>query len=453
MAPESKFSRRRRKVLALAPAVVASPIASSAHANADDSGQLARWLRTSAQPIHEYSSAAARLAERLVDVRVVGIGEGTHGTHEDFAFKAALIVELARTGTIDTVAFEASRRAGVALNDFVAAKSADSAAAAMRKGLYSIWHCKEVEQLLVSLRTLAQSRQRPIQIVGLDVQAAANDTSFALSSAAKLGLLDLELERDLAGLSSASHPGKAVAAMQSEEHARVRRALKGLALALSAQRDFNADAEGGFLAAVAAEHGFELLLTSHADTVADASASMIAVRDRGMAAIALEVARKGSVAIWAHNGHVDRQTPMALGALPMGYHLDKSLGPAYAVVKFAWADGSIHAIDMRAAMGASATSRPSFRVFRAPNNRPGSIGRILLDAGLGDTWIDLRALPNVGWAQEFLARSVTWSSIGYAFDERAWELAGSHPSHPVGRGTDVVVFFPVISPSHRFEAL
>jgi hypothetical protein len=50
---------------------------------------------------------------------------------------------------------------------------------------------------------------------------------------------------------------------------------------------------------------------------------------------------------------------------------------------------------MRAAMGASATSRPSFRVFRAPNNRPGSIGRILLDAGLGDSWIDLRALPNV----------------------------------------------------------
>lgn len=180
---------------------------------------------------------------------------------------------------------------------------------------------------------------------------------------------------------------------------------------------------------------------------------MIAVRDRGMAAIALEFARKGSVAIWAHNGHVDRQTPMALGALPMGYHLDKSLGPAYAVVKFAWADGSIHAIDMRAALGASATSRPSFRVFRAPNNRPGSIGRILLDAGLGDTWIDLRALPNVGWAQEFLARSVTWSSIGYAFDERAWELAASHSSRPVDRGTDVVVFFPVISPSHRFEAL
>lgn len=413
---------------------------------------LAQWLRASAQGIHDFPTAAARLADRLGDARVIGIGEGTHGTHEDFAFKTALILDLATRGAINTVAFEINRRAAVALDDFVDGKTAEDAAAAMRKGLYSIWRCKEVEQLLVSLKILGKSRGRPIRIVGVDVQDTANDTSSALSAAARLGLLDPAVERDLSALSSSTRPSKTVSEMLPAQRASVRQAFAALAQSLSRQRNVAADAESGFLAATAAEHGFELLLTMNMDASASPSTSSIAVRDRGMAAVALHAARKGRLAIWAHNGHVDRQTPMGSGALPMGYHLDRSLGSAYCVVKFAWADGFLHAVDMRSAMGASATARASFQVFRARNDRPDSIGRIFVDAGLGDCWVDLRELPNADWAQEFLARPVAWSSIGYAFDERAWELAPSHPRFPLGRSTDVVVFFPFISPSQRFDA-
>lgn len=57
----------------------------------------------------------APIVAKFNSARVIGVGEVTHGTHEDQAFKVALIKELVRVGAIDTLALEANRVAGTGL--------------------------------------------------------------------------------------------------------------------------------------------------------------------------------------------------------------------------------------------------------------------------------------------------------------------------------------------------
>lgn len=439
------MNRSRRNMLAsgLATCAVALDVASASEGTVSSESNLSTWLKASAHPIGLDSAAGVALAIR--EARVVGIGEGTHGTHEDFSFKAAIILELARDGSLGTLAFEASRRAGAALDAFVLGQgSSTSALDAMRQGLYRMWHCVEVVELLNELRKINKSKSARVRIVGIDVQDFTNDASAALSAAYKLGILDTRAERAVGRIIQSSHPQAAARNMGLEEIRDVRSALSDLSVRLRSRQDSDEFSYKGHLISLAALHGFEYAIAAASRVLKDNDP--IAVRDRGMAEIVLALSGRQKVALWAHNAHVDRETPIGPGASPMGEHLSNSLGADYAVVKFAWSDGCVHARDARAHLS-NDLAQSGFRRFRVRNDRPGSIGRLLLDARLDRCWIDLRSLPEAEWAREFLTLPMSWGSVGMTFDERSWHLSGSHPKWPIGRSTDVLVYFPVVTPS------
>src|SRR3546814_16193985 len=88
-----------------------------------DLHSILEWIRS-----HGHALAATdptpddlrSLATALGSPRVIGIGEITHGTHEDLAVKSALIRALIERGDIDCLVFELNRRVGERLQRFVA---------------------------------------------------------------------------------------------------------------------------------------------------------------------------------------------------------------------------------------------------------------------------------------------------------------------------------------------
>jgi hypothetical protein len=171
-------------------ALLGAALPSSAHAqrapdrlaNADEAAALA-WLKKSAQTLTSEQPAAAELKPllaRLGGARIVGVGEATHGTHEDFAFKAALIKALASAGRINAVAFITGYQSGRRLDAFVAGGPGTAVEALRESGLPPAWMTGEVADLLDWLRGWNAAGKDRIRVVGVDVQDALRDTHAAL---------------------------------------------------------------------------------------------------------------------------------------------------------------------------------------------------------------------------------------------------------------------------------
>src|SRR3546814_631571 len=122
------------------------------------------------------------LATALGSPRVIGIGEITHGTHEDLAVKSALIRALIERGDIDCLVFELNRRVGERLQRFVAPGSTetDPVAAVREAPVYTVWHTRELADLLDWIREWNAGAAHPVRIVGVDVQDVSHDLDDAL---------------------------------------------------------------------------------------------------------------------------------------------------------------------------------------------------------------------------------------------------------------------------------
>jgi erythromycin esterase-like protein len=82
----------------------------------------------------------------------VGLGEATHGTHEDFAFKAALIKALVTAGRINAVAFETNYHGGRRLDAFIRGGPGTAADALRDSRMSQFWITQEIADLLDWLR-------------------------------------------------------------------------------------------------------------------------------------------------------------------------------------------------------------------------------------------------------------------------------------------------------------
>src|SRR5687768_4763993 len=84
------------------------PVRSGPH----DPNHPASWLGNHAiviqAPENPTDAELAPVLEWIGSSRIVGLGDGTHGTHEFYEIKRRLIEELVRAGGVQAVLFEAS---------------------------------------------------------------------------------------------------------------------------------------------------------------------------------------------------------------------------------------------------------------------------------------------------------------------------------------------------------
>jgi erythromycin esterase len=413
---------------------------------------VASWLKRHARPLASTAPSAAELQpviDRLKGARIVGIGEATHGTHEDFAFKVALIKALAGSGRINAIAFEIDFLAGRRLDAYVTGGSGTAADAMRAAGLFSFWMTNEVADLLDWLRAWNSTGKGPIHIVGIDVQDALRDTDFALglletyepSAAAILrdtwkDLLTAESRQRrfndvVRSWSTSQWEGAYVAAQVLED------LLARPTDRLRQAPEFN-DARNAARAARLGLYAAESEVAGGATSEGPGrwqSRRDIAVGEH-LLAFAAPPAR---VAVWAHDAHLARGAflPLDSSAYNTGDLLADRLGSAYQVVGFAWRRGAFHA--MTADVSGHVDAAGSLKAWRE-QLPAGSLGALLARAG-ERYWVDLAALPQTAWSK-------AWRTVPYERGWRTYAVGGAPvPPLPLAHGIDVLVFFDTITPS------
>src|SRR3546814_2015602 len=97
-------------------------------------------------------------------------------------------------GDIDCLVFELNRRVGERLQRFVAPGSTetDPVAAIREAPVYTVWHTRELADLLDWIREWNAGAAHPVRIVGVDVQDVSHDLDDALH---RLKAIDAGTER------------------------------------------------------------------------------------------------------------------------------------------------------------------------------------------------------------------------------------------------------------------
>lgn len=141
------------------------------------------WLTHNAYPLRTTdlstdTSDLAPLRTMLANAQVVGLGDGTHGTHEFFTVKLRLIDTLVRELGFDVVAFEGPFAGMNELNEYVQGGNGDPRALLhdlVATYRYLFWNNEEILAVVEWMRDYNLHRgDRPaIEIAGADVYGQA----------------------------------------------------------------------------------------------------------------------------------------------------------------------------------------------------------------------------------------------------------------------------------------
>lgn len=336
--------------------------------DAHDEAAARAWI---AKVGHRFDPAAPLpadrepLVDRLKGAKVIGIGEVTHGTHNDQAFKAELIKALVRAGAVDMLAIECNRAAGAGFDRYVIAGDGDPAALLRSPSFFATWRDDEFAGLLVWLRAWNQVAAAPIHMVGIDNQDAGVDAALALA---------LVRRHDPA---TADRLARQLGTMLGEPGGRPPR-YADWAMSSDASRYLPAQDAAGSLRALladppadwrtdpdlpdareAAERAWEGLKIFERDykgatPPSDTDMEYAARRDGFMAQSLTRVAGAAHVALWAHDLHV-MWSPWgkSAGAANLGTFLRRTYGDGYRSVGFSWSSA---AASVRHEVSPSATS-------------------------------------------------------------------------------------------------
>jgi erythromycin esterase len=434
-----------------------------APATAEEEAAAVEWLKVAGvvfDPSAYNSSTLAPLADRLGSARIVGIGEATHGSHQDQAFKAELIKALVKSGKISVLLLEANRDAGEQFDRYVRFGEGDPVEALRAGSFFRIWKNDEFAGLLIWLSNWNKGAANKVKIVGIDCQDPGRDSGVALELMAAHDPAAAAQFR--AGMGSLVPGVRFVDWLQKVERSEFDTAMANSVLLTTwfDSAPAAARADPGFArarsAATTARQAFVTFELDRDD--ADKSKmdpAYFARRDRFMAENALATLAAGErAALWAHDLHVMGDLPAfvrELGFVTLGAGIRDRLGSDYVAVGFTWSTGAFHsntAADEAAI--SKPTSIPELEVFTLPNNRKGELGSIFDRTGAQAMWIDLANLPAdpvlQGWSQRPYWRG--WA--GARVFPAKWQVAdpetGDVPGD-VASGHDVIVWFQTISPT------
>lgn len=350
------------------------------------------WLRTSAIAIGAPNAFTAMDAA-LDGVRVVALGEATHGQHEAFELKRAWTMHLVRDKGFRYVAYEASASRTRLCEDYIAGRSHDRRAA-MRGFDMLIWDVEENAALLDDLRAWnkAAGPDDQVHFFGVDAQ----DGHAVEARMTEL----LTPYPDLSARIKSMRP-RAEAAVQAHFQGD-RRSLDSVQVEVERLR---AEIERATVSdpqrAVIAVHTRELCayFTQYGSPGG---------RDRAMGELLLlQLAHQDSTArcvLWAHNGHVQKSALTYLNSeeLASGGHLRTALGEAFYSVGFTFGTGTFQA------NAPDSTGRWGFKRYTHEHIVEGSLEWQLGQVNAADHFIDLRSAPKDEVVQQ-------WLTTGHGF--------------------------------------
>jgi erythromycin esterase len=182
MPDQNSISRRESLGLAIAAGAVvgggavfapAQRVLAGGGGSGGGEGQtLAEWIDRRAVALTTLDpSASSRelrpLARILGDAQVVGLGESTHGTYEQFRLKHRVTRFLIEELGVRLLCWEESWGSGVAIDRYLARGEGDLDAL-LREGA-SVWRSQEMRELLRWVRGFNRGRRDKVRFVGTDL--------------------------------------------------------------------------------------------------------------------------------------------------------------------------------------------------------------------------------------------------------------------------------------------
>jgi erythromycin esterase len=389
----------------------------------DEVKTVTNWLKERAIPLVSVRAGAGfddlrPLESILKDVRVVGLGEATHGTREFFQFKHRMLEFLVKKMGFTVFAIEASYPACWNVNDYVLNGKGDPAAALASQGFWT-WDTNEVTDMIAWMREYNKTapEDRKVRFLGYDIQHLGRVMTVV---AAYLERLD----RNAVPMAKAALEPlidmKRVMALRDagpEERAKIKAAYDGLLAFIAFNRTPYVRGSSAAEYEEVMQHIRVVgqFFNSYSVTPATPAEAARLSRDFYMAdniwQLMQTLGPDTKMAVWAHNAHVSRGD---MGETPaMGAYLKQFFGDAYYALGFAFDKGAFQSCDMDSARNSSeGCVLTEFTVGAAPE---GSVDAFLAKAGIPNYIVDVKWAPRDPTIAKWLATEMPMRSIGSGY--------------------------------------
>lgn len=392
--------------------------------NRDEIEAITKWIHQWSLPLKSVTAGVgfddlAPLKSLLTDVRIVALGEATHGSREFFQVKHRMLEFLVKEMGYTVFAIEASFPACNNINEYVLEGKGDPASALASQGFWT-WDTNEVSDMITWIREYNQTapQGKKVLFVGYDIQHLERALQEGVdylerydTEMVPTAKTALEPLADYEGIRELRKPEN------KQQLEKIRTAYEKLVakltfdrnrfIRLSSVREFewvmqNIRVMGQYFSAYTAD-------------MRDIKAYEKVSRDLFMAeniAYWLRILEPGTkMVVWAHNGHVKAGK---LGMLPsMGAYLREWYGDTYYALGFSFNQGGFQSCDLAAAQRTSAGC--ILKAFTLGPAKEGTADWFFAQAGIPNFVLDIRSASIGPVLVKWLDSPLTMRSIGSGF--------------------------------------
>lgn len=129
------------------------------------------------------------IVNTIKDNKIIGLGEGTHGTKEFNQIRSEITKKLIQNHQFNKVIFETAYGDMYYMNQVI--NSEDNIREAMKKYLLRMWQSDEIEELFTWIRTYNKTHKRGIEVSGFDHNFLANSARILVTELKNLEGVDI----------------------------------------------------------------------------------------------------------------------------------------------------------------------------------------------------------------------------------------------------------------------
>jgi erythromycin esterase len=399
-----------------------------------------QWFAAARQPFDAAQPRSAMRPELLECFRgaqVVGIGEASHGTHEDVLFKAELVLALVDAGLVDTLYLEANHAGAAQIDAHVHGAGDDTRQAVRDAPIFRVLKTEAFVACIEGLRARAR-RGVAVHVVGIDCQDSARDADLALR---RLALRDAQAADEFRA-QLAPITGAAAAAVRHPDLVRsllLKTMDECSAVLERLEQACGADEEAAQAARRARQGLVAMRIEAKDARDEDFDWDSFSWRDRYMAENILAHGSRG--VFWGHNFHVAGGSPRGQleGYEPTGSVLRRKLEWRYRTVLFDYGTARISVVVPPSDDAPPDATQPAEVVVR--DILPGSLAEAVRGGTGGSCWIDMGKLPQAWYEWRETPRPTDWPGFA-ARRERVPEELAALPFDALG---DVLVVIDNLS--------
>ncbi len=384
-----------------------------------------KWLKKNAVPLKSITASdnfadLQPLKRILRDVRVLGLGEETHGTREFFQFKHRMLEFMVREMNCRVFAIEASHAASLNINDYVMGRASDGAKALDSQGFWT-WNTTEVREMLDWMREYNAKvpADKKVEFVGFDLQINDRAKQELLAylkkvsprradDADKLFKADFDELRRLQFTSKNERERQEALVKMNEIRSRYNELLGYLIL--NEGRFSRQSSPADFKFAV----GSAQILAQYADVFYHIGSDIQPIRDYYMAENIRRAAElyppDTRIVVWAHNIHIS--TGDDEGKYPrMGNNLRQIFGDAYYALGFSFNRGGFQARNA----DSEAKVKYALTGFTVGAAHEETVDWFLAQTSPENFIIDFRSVAKTGMIADWLATPRQMRAIGAGY--------------------------------------